>query len=55
MKAYSFGKSARHPGRVGNMKVLFRGGVNPAAFSLAAGTRVRIRTSPANGVRKVNL
>lgn len=55
MKSYSFGSSAKHPGRVGTMKVLFRGGVNPASGSLAAGTRVRIRHSPRRGTLKVNL
>lgn len=51
---YSFGKSAHHPGRQRPMKVLFRGGVNPASGSLAAGTRVRIRHSPKRGFLNVN-
>jgi hypothetical protein len=37
-----------------HMKTLFRGGVNPASGSLAAGTRVRIVHSPATGTRRVN-
>jgi hypothetical protein len=54
-QSYSFGKSAKHPGRVRTMKVLFRGGVNPASGALAAGTRIRIRHSGSRGVLKVNL
>lgn len=32
-----------HPKPVKHLKVLFKGGVNPAVGSLAAGTRITIR------------